>query len=441
MVLKLALTASTLCSTQGDSFIPSAAAVRCAVAVCCQLELQSASRRFSLLDSPSSASASSATTFSSFPSDGHASYVVTESLVEPGLHCLVCFITYRVDGNSSVSASSTPLTYQKFFKFNVLPALSVTSVVHSRDDWLLAELTITNSTTRPLTITKVQIDTRSEQDSTTQPDGAGGHDGSQPNKAWSSSSSHFHVQLIGAEPSVSRSPLSPAADALLAPSASRACLFRLEPLSVDSRRVTDIGRVLVEWRQHMGELCHLTAACAVHRNAKTSSAQMAAAAPQSANTTNANLPPGPTATLPSPAFPPLPPAPAAARPSDVTIQLVSCPATAVLERPFCVRLLLSNPLPATLHRCQLLLMRDKMGSVLPVGRSRMYVGSAGGGEGGAAAGTVQPRSSHVVELTMAGIGLGVHKIGGLRVVAQSSATPPIQLDFDALQHIEIVAHE
>ena len=400
-----------------------------------QLELQSASRRSSLLDTASSTSGSSPTSFSTFPSDGHSSYVVSELLIESGLHCLVCSISYR-ENNQPASASAAPVTYQKYFKFNVLSALSIASVVHSRDDWLLAELAVTNSTTRPLLITRVHIDTRSDDETTAEPvteEGEG-----QSDSAWSSSSSHFLVRRIGSAPRESDSPLSPQVDALLAPSATRMYLFRLDPLTVDSRRVVDIGRVSVEWRQHMGELCLLTAACPVHRTAKTNSAQMAAAATQPAGNSSTL----PAAASVSTAFPALPPPPPAARPSDVSLQLVSCPATAVLEQPFPVRVLLSNPLPFALLRCQLLLMRDKMGSVLPVGRSRMYVGTgSGAGESAAVVGTMQPRSSHTVDLTLAGIGLGVHKIGGMRVIAHSTAAPTIQLDFDSLQQIEIVAHE
>ena len=367
--------------------------------------------------------------------------MVADVLVEPGLHCLVCSVSYHDSSGPSVPASSAPLTYQKYFKFNVLSALSVSSVLHARDDWLLAELAITNATARPLSISKVQIDTRSEQAMHAESDAGGGDSqtgiASLPSSSSSSSASlHFAVRPIVAPPSVGSSPLCPAVDALLAPSATRTFLFRIDPLSVDSRRVADIGRVSVEWRQQMGELCQLAAACAVHRTAKTSSAQMAPPT-QPVNT----MPPSATAATPPTAFPALPSAPSAARPSDVSLQLLSCPATAVLERPFPVRLLLSNPLPVPLQRCQLLLMRDKMGSVLPVGRSRLFVGSSG--EKGLSGGTVQPHSSHTVELSLAGIGLGVHKIGGIRVIAHSSsvAAPAIQLDFDALQQIEIVAHD
>ena len=408
----------------------------CCVVWCCvvQLELQSASRRCSLLDAASSTAGSSPTSFATFSADGHASYVVSESLVEPGLHCLVCSISYR-DNSQPASASSAPLSYQKYFKFNVLSALSIACVVHPRDEWLLAELAVTNSTLRPLLVTRLQIDTRTELEADAETDS--GYVGEQSSKSWSSSSSHFVVSHISASPAVPSSPLSPPVDALLAPSSTRLYVFRLDPQSVDSRRVADVGRVSVEWRQQMGELCHLKATCAVHRTNKTNSAQMTAPATQSTN--NSSTPAGPT-TAP-PAFPPLPPAPSAARPSDVSLQLVSCPATAVLERPFSVRLLLSNPLSVPLQRCQLLLMRDKMGSVLPVGRSRLYVGDAASGEGAAVVGLVQPHSSHTVELTLAGIGLGVHKIGGMRLIAHSTVAPPIQLDFDALQHIEIVASE
>ena len=420
-------------STAPCAVVCCAALCRCAV---CQLELQSASRRSSLLEQPSSlASGSSPATFASFPADGHASYVVSEPLVEPGLHCLVCSLAYRDPANLSTAAA--PLTYQKYFKFNVLSALSVSSAVHARDEWLLAEVALTNATTRPLLVTSVHIDTRSELDTaadsnTTQTEE--GVDKSSPQQ-----SAHFSVQRIGAAPSLSAalSPLSPPVDALLAPSSSRVYLFRIEQLSADSRRVLDLGRVSVEWRQHMGELCQWAAACAVHRLAKANSSQMAAAVAQS-NSSGASTPASATAAPLS--FPTLPPTPSAARPSDVSLRVLSCPSTAVLERPFSVRLSLHNPLATPLHRCQLLLQRDKMGSVLPVGRSRLYL-SEDTSETSAPVGTVQPRSSHTFDLTLAGIGLGVHKIGGIRLVAQSNAAPAMQLDFDSLQQIEIVAHD
>ena len=385
--------------------------------------------------------------------DGHASYVVSD--VSCGARPALPHLLHQPTADSTSAVGPPLLTYQKFFKFNVQSALSIASVVHARDDWLLAELAVTNSTSRPLRISDVSIDTRSEQEvhaegSNTSDDTIGSS-----GSTTSTSSTHFLVHSILSSPTAagpsSQSPSAASSSGLLAPSATRTYLFRIDQLSVDSRRVVDIGRVSVEWRQHMGELCRLQAACAVHRTARTTSTQMAATAQPTSSSSSGGTsqpPVTPSATAPSAAFPPLPPAPSAARPSDVSVQLVSCPATAVLERPFAVRLLVNNPLPVALHRCQLLMMRDKMGSVLPVGRSRLLVGEEGAEQQQQqhhqhTGGTLQPHSSHTVDITLAGIGLGIHKIGGIRVIAHTAAaaSPPIQLDFDALQHIEIVTQD
>ena len=103
---------------------------------------------------------------------------------------------------------------------------------------------------------------------------------------------------------------------------------------------------------------------------------------------------------------------------------------------------LTNPHPFPLHRVQLCLLREKMGSVMAMGRSRVMVGRLEG-----KGGKVE------VELVLMGIGLGLQKIGGLRVLASPQPTagqaggdaphawgPQVmQADFDGLQQMEITA--
>jgi len=93
-----------------------------------------------------------------------------------------------------------------------------------------------------------------------------------------------------------------------------------------------------------------------------------------------------------------------------------------------------NRMSTPLLGCAVVLLRDRMGSLLPMGRSRIAVGRI---EGGAVV---------AIQLSLIGIGLGIHRVGGIRLVAQQMLQQQpqlqsnhLQLDFDALHSMEIVA--
>ena len=338
-----------------------------------KLELQAGTRRWPLVDTTDPPLP--------FPSEGHTSYVVSYPLTDVGLHCLVASIAYSYGG--------APLTYAKFFKFNVLPPFHATTQVHSREDLLWVEVALTNAMQRAVQLTALDVV-------------GGDTDGEQ----WT-------VQRVGGD-TAEEGRLGP-----LPVNTTRVFIFRLEREGgVEGGRGPeggkaggDIGRVTVSWRGYMGEKCHLPGVCVISRTQRMTS-QGAAAVPS-----------------PAPHTPPL------------SLQLLSCPASAVLERPFTVRVAVSNPHHFPLHRVMLSLMREKMGGVLAMGKSRVMVGK------------IEPRGRVEVEVRLMGIGLGLQKIGGFRVVAapqQGSgeggggdvgwrSQHVMQMDFDGLHHMEILA--
>ena len=348
-----------------------------------KLELQSGARRFPLLDTsdpsgpPTPGPPPSPTLLTTFPSDGHLSFVVSHPLLEPGLHCLVASITYTLPPSST---SPGPQTYAKFFKFSVLPPFTVSAQCHGREDLLWAEVAVTNTTQRPMFLTHVDV-TPTETDS------------------------DWTVQRVGG----GETPTGEGGEGGLGPlpvGTPRLFLFKLQGqgTGAEGPKVGDIGRVSITWRGFMGEKCHLPAACTLSRGPRVGG-QVGGAGQA----------------------PPL------------ALQVVECPATAVLEKPFTVRVAVINPHAFALQRTALWLMREKMGSVVAMGKSRWVVGR------------IEGKGRVEVELRLMGIGLGLQKIGGLRVLASPAGGPGqgeggqawgphvMQMDFDGLHQMEILA--
>ena len=365
-------------------------------AVVVKLELQSGARRWPLVDTAdASTSAATVELLAAFPTDGHVSFVVSHPLVESGLHCLVASITYIPSGANTAAA---PLSYAKFFKFNVLAPFTVACGVHAREELLWAEVAVTNATQRQVHLTGVDIVTTGDTDSEQWqvfPVGSSA-DTSEGEEEEGGGDAGSEDASLGALPV----------------SSTRVFLFRVEHdrHADDSRAVGEIGRVSIGWRGYMGERCHLPLACIVHRTLRTTSALL---------------------TLPTPAAsPPTPP---------LSLQLLSCPASAVLERPFTVRVAVINPHPFALQRTALWLMREKMGSVLPMGHSRFTIGR------------IEGKGRVELDLRLMGIGLGLQKISGLRLTASPDrqgsggdahgawGSPVMQADFDGLHQMEILA--
>ena len=381
----------------------------------------------------------------SFAVDGLLSFIVSRPLLESGLHCLAAAVSYRLEPTAApapaapafpsaaaASPSSALLTFSKFFKFNVLQPLSLSCTVHGREGggaateaagcW--AELSLTNSTHRQLRIVHAAIDTAEEQPDTgdgaeeasLQTDSQAGQQssGTAASSSPSPAPSQWRATSIESElggglssgqgardTETAESPsFSPSAS--LAPSCSRTFVFRLHPPAFDpaaasSSPSADIGRVSLRWRGAMGELCSLPAAARVLQQQQQQQQRPAAS----------RAGPGLSSSAPA-----------------VSVLVLSCPARAALERPFAVRLQVVNRSASALSGCCLLLLRDRMGSLLPMGRSRLSISRL---EAGQAA---------QVQLSLVGIGLGLQRISGLRLVAQHW-----QMDVDGLQAMEITRAE
>ena len=316
-----------------------------------------------------------------------------------------------VGGVATPTPGSPPLTYAKYFKFNVLAPFTVSCQVHVREEMMWGEVGMTNATQRQVHLTEVDIVRGGDTDAdagwvvTRIGEGAGSGEGGGNGQEGGGEGGGGGGGGEGRDLGV------------LPPGVTRMFLFQLERVGggvgEELRGGGDIGRVSVGWRGYMGERCHLPLACLVHRTHRT---------------TSHTLPPTPP--------PPTPTTPPAA---PLSLHLLSCPATALLETPFKVRVQVSNPHPFPLHRVVLWLMREKMGSVLPMGKSRIMVGRLEG------------RGKVEVELTLIGIGLGLQKIGGLRLLASPQPTTGqgdgphawgphvMQADFDGLHQMEITA--
>jgi hypothetical protein len=109
---------------------------------------------------------------------------------------------------------------------------------------------------------------------------------------------------------------------------------------------------------------------------------------------------------------------------DYELSLVAAPALVVLETPFevtfCVQSNCNRPLDL-----RLVLQKEKMGLVLPVGLSSRSVG------------VLEPHESKLVTVTLLALGLGVHRIMGFRLLCPKENSS-VELDGGVpMHHVEV----
>jgi hypothetical protein len=110
-----------------------------------KIELQTAANRMVL--EASCADSSDPTVYSnSKPRD----FLVRHHMVESGVHCLVVSVSARDEQNMTRSV-------QKFFKFNVAPAVAVKVSTYAVEELVFAEAKISNVTPKPISLQSVRF--------------------------------------------------------------------------------------------------------------------------------------------------------------------------------------------------------------------------------------------------------------------------------------------
>lgn len=348
-----------------------------------KLELQSSSRRWTLVDTTSSANLSSSIMSSGATKD----LLVAHNLAELGVNRLVCLVTYRD------TPDGPPRTFSKFFKFHVAEALHLHTTIHARDGALLAEVALTSLVPRALHLERVQfepadprilvedlnlddapIDADEEADSNTN---------TKPNDA---------VAPVAAADG--------GRSVLLAGHSSRVFLFRF----VVSPAYTDLllGRLQLRWRSLLGE------------SGRIKSSGISRTAPRAGSGSGA--------------------ASAAAATAGIECVLVAAPASVLVEHPFTVRACVRN-LTSVASLLVVQLVKDRMGTLLAAGPATRQLGY------------LAPGGEREFAIDLVGVGLGVHRVSGVCVsltpcAAGTTDTPAPDTDtitqiFDHLHQVEV----
>lgn len=396
-----AAAASAAPAAAGNTTTPAPAAQYTQVGI--KLELQTSSRRWTLSDSTAASQLSSLAVGSS------RDLIVSHSLSELGVNCLVCLVVFRDD------SSGEKRSFQKFFKFQVHDPFSIHTTVHQREGVLLAEVALTSLLNRSVWLWNVHFESANPALIAVQdlngssnsggeanavvpvgPAAAAGTESGPEGLAGLSAAGAAAAAAAGAaDPTRPRSgsvvPSSdaPSAGVLLPGQSSRSFLFRLLELTPASKHVLDLGRLQIRWRSLIGESGRIKSS-SVSRTSKILQ-----------------------------------------RDREIDCVVTAAPARVVVEAPFSVQTLLRNgsASPAILV---VQLLKDRMGTLLPWGPCVRQLG------------VVAPGESIPCAFELVGVGLGVQRISGLRVsltpvLAGTNGAPntaaTIMQDFDHLHQV------
>lgn len=329
--------------------------------------------------------------------------LVSHNLSELGVTCLVCLVVYRDD------VSGERRTFQKFFKFHVHDPFTIHTTIHAREGILLAEVALTSLLHRTVTLGKVVFEPSDARILVEDLNGSSSSDACGAHQLPFSLSEESTNNLLrirssstgGAPPSDFLSGLSgvpfPAGSA-------RSFLFRftLPPECADLL----LGRLQIRWTSQGGENGRIKSS-GIARN---TSGKVGAAVAGGGIGSMAN--------------------------SGVEATVLDAPGQSPVEQVFPVGLLIRN-LTQERRICVLQLLKDRMGTLLPVGPSTRQLGIFSSG------------AAMPVTIDLVGVGLGVQRIGGIRVsmtaVIPGTNMPnqatTITQDFDHLHQLEITPHK
>lgn len=416
-----------------------------------RLELQTSNKRWGLLDTTSAQS----TTEEVMQPSTTKEYIVQHNLAELGVNCLVCCVLFT-------DAAGARRTFQKFFKFSVLDPFSIHTTIHTRlhapsipisqskmneiygrpsnekteskeeqnsslnSSYILVEVSLTSLMARHVCIENIKFEPTHPdlfhiQEYTDHSTIDGVLSGTQPEVTdlkciYDNEEDQSELDIISSvsvakpadstastsNPAPSTSSLqrrkytptatdqcthrifmsapiqgsTPASQHSATNSTSHSFLFKLHEINPSrSKYISDLGRIQIKWRSNIGEVGRIKSSL-VQRSIK-------------------NPTPIPLSLLLSPS--------SSLGSSAIEVTILKCPATVVLEQPFKLQSLLVNRTAVWLA-VSIQWNKDKMNTILPMGTASRTLGLLG------------PSCSISFSSTLLSVGLGVQRVGGLRVI-------------------------